>query len=39
MSKFTYKVELGNFMAYKMNIDISILDQIFEMLDKKNMKM
>ena len=35
MSKFTYKVELGNFIAHKMNIYISILDQIFEMLDKK----
>ena len=39
MSKFSYKVELGNSLAHKMNIDISILDQIFEMLDKKNMKM
>ena len=40
MSNFTHKVDLGNLMAHKMNLDKSILDQIFEMLDKKkNMKM
>ena len=35
MSNFTHKVDLGNLMAHKMNLDISILDQIFELLDKK----
>mgnify|MGYP006873058738 CR=1 FL=1 len=35
ISNFTHKVDLGNLMAHKMNLDISILDQIFELLDKK----
>jgi len=35
ISNFCNKIDLGNFIAHKLDLNISILDQIFEIVDKK----
>jgi len=36
MKEFYDKIELGNFSAHNLDLKVSILDQIFELIDKEN---
>lgn len=36
MKEFYDKIELGNFSAHNLDLKVSVLDQIFELIDKEN---